>query len=134
MGAATGGRPTAMGATTIPTRRRTVVLIMGTVIIIQRHTMITRPELTAGIGVLIVPTGLHLGVLVIIPTQAHTRERVRFPHLTAAEVQHKPITHIPARMHKPDKARARTLNGAARMFRGETRVLAWAIIRPRMEL
>ena len=62
-----------------------------------------------------------------------TLEVVRFPHLTAAEVQHRHIIHTPAPMRRRDKVRVRTLNGAARMSREETRALPWAITRRPME-
>ena len=78
-------------------------------------------------------TDPRIGGLVIILIQARTLEVVRFPHLTAAEVQPKLITHTPAPMRRRDKVPVRMRNGGARMCRGETRALPWAIIRRPME-
>src|SRR5215475_11219319 len=133
MGAATGGRHTVVEATTIPTRRRTVAPIGAMVIILtQRLTMITTPELTAGMGVLMDHTDRPRQGRVIIPTQERMHEAVRSRRPTAAEVPPKPITRTPGPMPRPGKVRVRTPNGAAPMCRGETRALPWGITRPPM--
>ena len=134
MGAAIGGHHTVMVAITIPTRRRTVALTTGDmVIIIQRLTM-TLPrgrmvgnrqpmalmgrQRAAPVTILIL--GLTLGVPVYRP-------------LMAAEAQRKPTIRTRAPMLRPGKVRARTLSGVAPMCLEETRALPWAITRPPME-
>jgi hypothetical protein len=135
MGAAIGGRHTVVGASTIPTLRRTVALTGAMVIILTRRlTMITTRELTAGTGVRMAPMARLLPVLGTTPTRARTREAVRSQHPMAAEVPRRPTTRTPERTHRHDKVRVRMLNGAAPMFREETRALPWGIIRLLMEL
>src|SRR5436190_19068441 len=63
MEAATGGRHTVVGASTIPTLRRTVALTGAMVIILMRRlTMITIRELTVGTRVRMAPMALPLPV------------------------------------------------------------------------
>src|SRR4029453_2901191 len=134
MEVAIGGRHTVVGASTIRTRRRTAALTGGMVIILTRRlTTITTRELTAGKPVLTVRTARPLPGLVTIHTPGRTLEALRSRHLMGAEAQHRPIIRTPGPMPKPGKVPVRTLNGAARMFRGETKAPQWAIIRPRME-
>ena len=135
MGAATGGRHTVVGASTILTLRRTAALTGAMVIILMRRlTMITTRELTAGTGVRMAPMALPLPAPATIPTPARTHEAVRSQRPMAAEVPHRRTTRTPGLMPKPGKARVRMLNGAAPMFREETRALPWGIIRLLMEL
>src|SRR5262249_30215097 len=116
MGAYIGGRHTVVGASTIPIRRLTVALTGGMVIILMRRlTMITTPEPTAGKGRLTVLTDRQPPELVTIPTPGRTREALQSPRHTAAEAPHRHIIRTPGPMLRPGKARARTLNGAARM-------------------
>src|SRR5947209_587263 len=133
MAVAIGGRHTVTRATTTPTRRHTVGPIGVTVTIIQRLTMTTTLELTAGMGVLTARTARRLPELVIIHTPGRTLEEHQCRPLTAAEVPRKPTIRTPEPMLKPGKVRVRQLSGGAPMSRGETRVLPWAIIRPPME-
>src|SRR6516162_2534651 len=132
-GVAIGGRRIVSGVTTIRTRRRTVARITATVIITARLITITIRELMAGKGVLLARTDQRPGGLVTILTRERMHEAVRFPHLTAAEVPHRRTIHTPEPMLRPDKVRARTLNGAAPMCRGETRALPRVITRRPME-
>src|SRR5215813_12949871 len=107
MEAAIGGRHTVTEVTTTRTRRHTVARITATVITTARLITITTPEPMDGTGVLMARTDLRIGAQVIILIQAPTRRR--------------------------DKVQARTLNGAVRMFREETRALPRAITRRPME-
>ncbi len=122
-----------MEVTITRTRRHTVAHITATVIITARLTTTTTRELTAGMGLLPVPTDQRRGGLVIILTPARTLGAVRFRRLTGAEAQHKRITHTPAPMRRRDKVRARTLNGAVRMSRAGIKALPWATTRLQME-
>jgi hypothetical protein len=134
MGVAIGGHHIVMVATTIPTRGHTVARITGaTVIIIQRLIMILLRELTDGNRLLMGRTDRQQEGLVTILTPALMREAHRCRHLTAAEVRHRHITRTPAPMLRPDKVRTRTLSGAARTCREETRALPWVITQLRME-
>src|SRR5215469_11896214 len=108
MGVVIGGRHTVVGASTIPTLRRTVALTGAMVIILMRRlTMITIPVLMAGKGRLTALTDRQLPGLLTIRTQARTRRR--------------------------DKVRVPQPSGAARMFREGTKALPWAITRRLME-
>lgn len=128
MGAAISGRHTVTGVTTTLTRRHTVALITGVmVIIIQRLTMTLLRELTAGNRLLMAHMVRRRGGLVTIPTRALTREAPVFRRRMAAEARRRPITRIPEPMLRPDKVRALMRNGAALMCQGETRVLPWVI-------
>src|SRR5262245_5787779 len=134
MEVAIGGRRTVVGATTIPTPRRTVALTGAMAIILTRRlTMITTREPTAGKGRLTALTGRRLPGLVTIPTRARTREAARSQHRMAAEVRRRPITRTQERTRRRDKVRVRMLNGAAPMCREGTKALPWVIIRPLME-
>lgn len=134
MEVAIGGRRTVVGATTIPTPRRTVALTGAMVIILMRRlTMITTREPTAGKGRLTVLMDRRLPALVTIPTRARTREAVRSQHRMAAEVQRRPITRTPEHTRRRDKVRVRMLNGAAPTYREGTKALPWVIIRTQME-
>jgi hypothetical protein len=134
MGAATGGRHTVVGASTIRTLRRTVALTGATVIILMgRLTMITTPELMIGRGVRMAPMALPLPVPVTIPTRERTREAVRSQHPMAVEVQHRRTTRTPEPMLRPDKVRVRTLSGVAPMCREEIKALPWGTTRLPME-
>src|SRR4030095_10253619 len=104
MEVAIGGRRTVVGATTIPTPRRTVALTGAMVIILMRRlTMITTPEPTAGKGRLTVLRDRRLPGLVTIPTRARTREAVRSQHRMAAEAQRRPITRTQEHTRRRDK-------------------------------
>src|ERR1700757_2218705 len=134
MGADIGGRHTAVGATTIPTLRRTVALTGAMVIILMRRlTMITTREPMAGKGRLTVLTDRRLPALVIILTRARTREAVRSQHRMAAERQARPITRTPEHTRRRDKVRIRMLSGVVPTYREGTKALPWVIIRPLME-
>src|SRR5439155_17635433 len=117
MGAATGGRHTVVGASTIPTLRRTVALTGAMVIILMpRLTMITTRELMAGNKQPMVLTDRQQEVPATIPTLALMREALQSRPLTALEVQRRRTTRTPGPMPKPGKARVRTLSGSAPMF------------------
>jgi hypothetical protein len=134
MEVAIGGRRTVVGATTIPTPRRTVALTGAMVIILMRRlTMITTREPTAGKGRLTVLMDRRLPALVTIPTRARTREAVRSQHHMAAGVQRRPITRTPEHTRRRDKVRVRMLNGVAPTYREGTKALPWVIIRTPME-
>src|SRR5215475_1993920 len=134
MGVATGGRHTVAGASTIPGLRRTVALTGAMVIILMRRlTMITTREPMAGNRVLMDRTGRRRPGRVTIRTREPTLEGLAFRLHMVAEAPHKPIIRTRGPMPKPGKVRVRTLNGVARMFRGETRVLPWVITQRRME-
>src|SRR5256885_15759009 len=76
MGAATGGRHTVVGASTIPTLRRTAALTGAMVIILMRRlTMITTRVLMAGRRVSMVPMALpQPGLLTNLITGPPTQE------------------------------------------------------------
>jgi hypothetical protein len=134
MEAAIGGRHTVVGASTIPTPRRTVALTGAMVIILMRRlTMITIPVLMAGKGRLTALTDRRLPALVTILTRARTREAVRSQHRMAAEVQRRPITRTQEHTRRRDKVRVRMLNGVAPTYREGTKARPWVIIRPLME-
>src|SRR5262245_16805279 len=128
-----GGRRTVTEVTTTRTRRHTVARITATVITTARLITITTPEPMDGMGVLMARTDLRIGGLVIILIQARTPEAVLSRLLIETEAQHKRIIHTPAPTRRRDKVQARTLNGAVRMFREETRALPRAITRRPME-
>ena len=134
MEAATGGHHTVMVAITIPTLRRTVALITGDMVtIIQRLTMTLPPAPMVGNRQ---PMGLmdrqqEVPVTILIP--GLTLAVPVFRRLMAAEAQRRRTIRTQEPMLRPDRDRALTLNGAARMSREETRVLPWAITRPPME-
>ncbi len=134
MGAATGGRHTVVGASTIPTLRRTVALTGAMVIILMRRlTMITIRELMAGKRVRMAPMARRQQELLTILIPGLTPEALQSRLLMAPGVRRRPTTRTPGPMPKPGKARVRTLSGAARMFPEETRALPWDIIRLLME-
>src|SRR4029077_250655 len=134
MGAAIGGRHTVTGVTTAPTRQPIVARIMGVmVIIIQRLTMTLLRALTGGNKQPTALTARRRAAPVTILTPALMREGLRFRHLMAAEAQHRHITRTPAPMLRPDRVRARTLNGVVPTCREETKALQWAITQQRME-
>jgi hypothetical protein len=134
MEAAIGGRHTVVGASTIPTPRRTVALIGAMVIILMRRlTMITIPVLMAGKGRLTALTDRRLPALVTILTRARTREAVRSQHRMAAGVQRRPITRTQEHTRRRDKVRVRMLSGVVPTYREGTKALPWVIIRPLME-
>jgi hypothetical protein len=134
MGAAIGGRHIVMVAITIPTRRRTVALTTGDmVIIIQLLTMTLPPARMAGNRQPMALTDRQQEVLVTILIPVLTLAVPVFRRLMGAEAQRKPTIRTREPMLRPDRDRARTLNGAARMCREETRALPWAITRPPME-
>src|SRR5262249_4007964 len=115
MGAAIGGRRTVVGASTIPTLRRTVALIGVTVTILMRRLTTTPPlALTAGKRVLTARTVRRLPGLVTILTPGRTLEAVRSRHLMEAGALHKRTTRTQARMRRPRKVLVRTPNWAAR--------------------
>ncbi|CEF49429.1 unnamed protein product [uncultured bacterium] len=134
MGVAIGGRHIVTVVTTIPTRGHTVAHITGaTVIIIQRLTMTLLRELTDGNRLLTARTDRQQEGPVTILTPALMREEAGFRLRMGAEAQPRHITRTPAPMLRPDRVRARTLNGVAPMCREETRALPWAITQQGME-
>src|SRR5436309_305367 len=135
MGAATGGRHTVVGASTMPTLPRTVALTGAMVIILMRPlTMITTRELTAGKRVRMVPMARRQQGRHTIRTPGPTLEALQSRPLTAPEVQRRRTTRTPGPMPKPGKVRVRTRNGEVRMSLAGTRALPWDIIRLLMEL
>ena len=134
MGAAIGGRHTVMVATTILTRRRTVARITGVmVIIIQRLTMTLPREPMGGNRPLMGLMDRRPEEPVTILTPELMPEALQSRHLTVAEVPRRPTIRTLEHMLRPDKARARTLSGAARTCREATRALPWAITQPPTE-
>jgi hypothetical protein len=134
MGAAIGGRHTVMVAITTPTRRRTVALTTGgMVIIIQRLTMTLPREPMAGNRQPTALTDRQRAAPVTILTPALTLAVPVSRRLMGAEAQRKPTIRTPAPMLRRDRVRARTLSGEAPMSREETRVPPWATTRPPME-
>src|SRR5436190_19183969 len=90
MGAATGGRHTVVGASTIPILRRTAVLTGAMVIILMRRlTMITTRVLMAGRRVRMVPMARRQPGLLTILIPGPTPEEPRSRRLMGAEAQHK---------------------------------------------
>ena len=134
MGAAIGGRHTVMVAITIPTRRRTVALTTGVmVIIIQPLTMTLPREPMVGNRLLMgrmdrqreAPvTILILGLTLAVPVSRR---------LMGAEVPRRRIIRTQELMRRPDKVPIRMLSGEAPMSREETRALPWVITPPPME-
>jgi hypothetical protein len=134
MEAAIGGRHTVMVGTTIPTRRRTVVLTTGVmVIIIQRLTMtLPRARMVGNRQPMALTDRQHeVPVTILIP--GLTLAAPVFRRLMGAEAQRKPTIRTPEPMLRPDRDRVRTLSGVAPTSREETRVPPWAITRPPME-
>lgn len=133
MGAATGGRHTATGATIIPTQLHTGADIMVVMVIIMRLPTITQlRELMDGNRLRMVRTDRQQEELRTILTPGLMREAPRFRRLMAAEVRHRPIILIPVPTLKPDRVRVQQLNGAAPTCRKETRALQWVITQLRM--
>ena len=110
-----------------------VIITEVTVIIMRRLTTTPPRELTAGNRLLTAPTARRRAEPLTIHTQGRTREAPVFRLRMGVEVQRKPITRTPEPMHRRDKVRVRTLSGAAPTCHEGTRVLPWAITRPRME-
>jgi hypothetical protein len=134
MGVDIGGRRTVVGATTIPTPRRTVALTGAMVIILMRRLTMTPPRVpTAGKGRRTALTDRRLPGLVTIPTRARTREAVRSQHRMAAEVRRRHITRTQEPTRRRDKVRVPQPSGAAPMCREETKALPWGITPPLME-
>ena len=134
MGVAIGGRHTLVGATTIPTPRRTVALTGAMVIILTRRlTMTTTRELTAGKPQRTVRTARRLPELLTIHTPGRTLEEHQSRHLTAAELPRRHTIRTRAPMRRPDKVPVRMLNGAAPTCHEEIKALPWAITRRLME-
>jgi hypothetical protein len=134
MGAAIGGHHIVMVATTIPTPRRTVARITGDmVIIIQRLTMTLLRERMVGNRQPMALTDRRRAAPVTILILGLTLAAPVSRRLMGAEAQRKRTIRTREPMLRPDRDRARTLNGAARMCREETRALPWAITRPPME-
>src|SRR5207249_8918401 len=114
MGAATGGRHTVVGASTIPTLRRTVALTGAMVIILMRRlTMIITRELMAGNKQPMVLTDRQQEVPATIPTLALMPEALQSRPLTVLGVQRRRTIRTPEPMLRPDKVRVRTLSGVA---------------------
>src|SRR5437763_17179489 len=120
MGVDTGGRHTPMGGTTIRTRRPTAGdIITGVMAIIMRRLITTLPrEPMAGNRLLPALMGRQRAEPRIILTPGLKPEAPAFRHLTAAEVQHRPITPTPEPMLRRDKVRIQTRNGVALTSRG----------------
>ena len=134
MVAAIGGRHTVMLAFTIRTPRRTVALITGVmVIIIQLLTMTLPREHMAGNRQPMALTDRRRAAPVTILILGLTLAVPVSRRLMGPEAQHKRTIRTQEPMLRPDRDRARTLSGEAPMSREETRVLPWAITRPRME-
>jgi hypothetical protein len=134
MGAAIGGRHIVMVAITIPTPRHTVVRITGVMVIItQRLTMTLPRERMVGNRQPMALTDRQRAAPVTILILGLTLAVPVSRRLMGAEAQRKPTIRTREPMLRPDRDRARTLNGAARMCREETRALPWAITRPPME-
>jgi hypothetical protein len=134
MAVAIGGRHTVTVAiTTLIPEHTAAPITEATVIIIQRLTMTLSRELTAGNRQLMVRTDRQQEVRVTILIPELVPAVLRSRHLTGAEAQRRHITHIPAPMLRPDKARALTLSGAAPMCHAETRALPWVITQLRTE-
>src|SRR5207248_8613523 len=113
MGAATGGRHTVVGASTIPTLLRTVALTGAMVIILMRRlTMITTRELMAGKRVRMAPMARRQQELLTILIPGLTPEALQSRLLTPVGVQRRRTTRTPGPMSKPDKAQVRTLREA----------------------
>src|SRR5438105_12144064 len=115
---------------------------MGDIILMRRHTAerigeqpttIPPRELMAGRRLPMALTDRrHAGQLITrIPVTPHAAPRCQ--HLTAAEVQHRPITPIREPMLRPDKAPARRPNAAAPMCRVGTKPLPSAITPPLLD-
>src|SRR5438094_9224277 len=121
-----GGRHIPMGDT-ILMRRHAAERIM------EQPTTTRRQGLMAGRKPPTARTDRRRGEPRITRTPVPPREAPRSPPPTAAEVRHRPITHTREPMLRPDKGRVRQLSGAAPMCHEGTRVLPWAITRPRME-
>ena len=134
MGVAIGGRRTVMVAITIPTPRRTVVLITGVmVIIIQPLTMTLLPARMVGNRQPMALTDRQQEVPVTILIPELTLAVPVFRHLMGAEAPRKPTIRTQEPMLRPGRDRALTLSGAVPMSREETRALPWVITRPPME-
>ena len=134
MGAAIGGRHTVMVAITIPTQRRTVALTTGgMVIIIQRLTMTLPREPMVGNRQPMALTDRQRAAPVTILILGLTLAVPVFRRLMGAEAQRKRTIRTRELMLRPDRDRARTLNGGAPMSREETRALPPVITRPPME-
>src|SRR4029077_3595916 len=103
------------------------------VIITQRLTMILLRELTDGNRLLMGRTDRRRAAPVTILTPALMREVLQFRRLMGAEAQLKRTIRTPAPTLRPDRDRARTLNGAAPTCHEEIRALPWATTRPLME-
>src|SRR5437773_7338918 len=129
-----GGRHTPMGGTTIRTPRPTaVVIITGvTVIIMQRLIITLQREPMAGNRLPTAGTDRRRAEPLTILTPGLMHEARRCRHLTAAEVQHRPITPTPEPTLRRDKVRIQTRNGVALTSRGGTRAPRWDITPPRM--
>jgi hypothetical protein len=134
MGAAIGGHHTVTVVSITLTLPRTAARTTATVITTARLIMTTTRELTAGMGVLTARTDPRIGAQVIILTRERTLEAALSPLRMAPEAQHKPTIRTPAPMRRRDKVRVQQLNGAARMFREETRALPRVITPLLMEL
>jgi hypothetical protein len=134
MGAGIGGRHIVMVAITIPTPRRTVVLITGgMVIIIQPLTMTLLQERMVGNRQPMALTGRQQEVPVTILILGLTLAVPVSRRLMGAEAQRKRTIRTLEPMLRRDRDRARTLSGEAPMSREETRALPWAITPPPME-
>src|SRR5436309_7029663 len=127
-----GGRHMPMGGT-ILTQRHTEVITARAMVIIMRRLITTLPrEPMAGNRLLPALMGRQRAEPRIILTPGLTPEVPAFRHLTAAEVQHRPIIPTPEPMLRRDKVRIQTRNGVALTSRGGTRAPRWDITPPRM--
>src|SRR6266513_1377510 len=128
-----GGRHTPMGPTILTQRHTEVIITARAMVIIMRRLITTLlQEPMAGNRLLPAPLGRQRAAAVTIHTPGHTPEAPAFRHLTAAEVQHRPITPTPEPMLRRDKVRIQTRNGVALTSRGGTRAPRWDITPPRM--
>src|SRR6266436_5164910 len=129
-----GGRHTPMGPTILTQRHTEVIITARAMVIIMRRLITTLPrEPMAGNRLLPALMGRQRAEPRITLTPGLTPEVQAFRHLTAAEVQHRPITPTPEPMLRRDKVRIQTRNGVALTSPEGTRAPRWDITPPRME-
>ena len=134
MGAAIGGDHTVTGVTTTPTRRRTVALTTGVmVIIIQLLTMTLPREHMAGNRQPMALTDRRRAAPVTILILGLTLAVPVSRRLMGAEAQRKRTIRTQELMRRPDKVPIRMLSGEVPTSREETRALPRAITLPPME-
>src|SRR5205823_11448693 len=128
-----GGRHTPMGPTILTQRHTEGIITARAMVIIMRRLITTLPrEPMAGNRLLPALMGRQRAKPRIILTPGLTPEVPAFRPLTAAEVQHRPITPTREPMLRRDKVRIQTRNGVALTSRGGTRAPPWDITPRRM--